>query len=132
MTTERNPVDFDAWFDRWIDILGDLEDAAVRRHQEGHDEIPAYVDAARGAAFDHLDELRPLATGQQPSPPAAGQQPSPPAEQWEYRVVPMPKYATYPDCANVLEILAEAGDDGWELAAAPEQYAHFIFKRRKS
>lgn len=55
-----------------------------------------------------------------------------PLTQWEYRVVPMPKYATYPDCANVLEILAEAGDDGWELAAAPEQYAHFIFKRRKS
>jgi len=52
--------------------------------------------------------------------------------QWEYRVVPMPKYARYPDCSNVLEILAEAGDDGWELAAAPEQYAHFIFKRRKA
>jgi hypothetical protein len=55
-----------------------------------------------------------------------------PLDQWEYRVVPMPKYARYPDCSNVLEILTEAGADGWELAAAPEQYAHFIFKRRKA
>lgn len=126
MTTERNPVDFDEWLDRWIDILGDLEDAAVRRHQEGHDEIPAYVDAARGAAFDHLDELRPLATGQQPSPPATGQQPCPPAEQWEYTLEVMPRGTV----AEIRGYLNRFGADGWELCCT--DFGHLIFKRRKS